>query len=386
MPLIKRAGQRNMKILYWTPLFWPEIGGIETASAGLLQGLSKKNCEFMVFTSHGRKKLKDESNYKGIPVNRFPIATALIKRDIGQIKYIINKAIDIKDRFMPDLVHVNFGGPAPVSYMHIKTNVTAQTPYILSLHNSVKGMDSSNDTILGEMFRSCSWITTCSESMTRDARQVMPDISDKLSTIYYGLEMPKINPAPLHFTKPHILCIGRLVEEKGFDLALKAFSLIKDRYPKMRMTIAGDGPALPSLKEQALRLDIRNRIKFTGSIPRRLVPQLINQAVIVAVPSRWREAFGLVALEAAQMGRPVIAASVGGLKEVVAHTETGLLVEKENPKALAKAIVYLLENREEAAQMGLASHRKAQGFFSLNRYVQSYLEIYEKVVTENKRT
>jgi len=339
----------------------------------------------MILTSHGRKKLKDESNYKGIPVHRFPIASALLKRDLSQIKHIIHKAIDIKDRFMPDLVHVNFGGPAPVSYMHMKTNSTAQTPYILSLHNSVKGMDCGRDTILGEMFRSCSWITACSEAMTQDARQIMPDISDRSSTVYYGLEMPEINPAPLSFTKPRILCIGRLVEEKGFDLALKAFSLIKDRRPEIRMTIAGDGPSLPSLKKQASRLGISSRIEFTGSIPRRSVPHLINQATIVSVPSRWREAFGLVALEAAQMGRPVIAAGVGGLKEVVINEETGLLVEKENPKALAEAIMYLLENPEEARQMGLASRRKAQNFFSPNRYVQSFLEIYEKIITKNKK-
>ena len=375
-----------MKILYWTPLFWPEIGGIETASEGLLHGLSKKNCEFMVFSSHGRKRLKDESNYKGIPIHRFPIASALLKRDLSQIKNIIQKATDIKDRFMPDLVHVNFGGPAPVSYLHIKTNSTAQTPYILSLHNSVKGMDCGRDTILGEMFRSCSWITACSEAMTKDARQIMPDISDKSSTVYYGLEMPKINPAPLSLAKPRILCIGRLVEEKGFDLALKAFSWIRDRCPETRMTIAGDGPSLPSLKEQASRLGISSRIEFTGSIPRRSVPHFIKQADIVAVPSRWREAFGLVALEAAQMGRPVIAARVGGLKEVVAHKETGLLVEKESPKALANAMMYLLENPKEARQMGLAARRKAQNFFSLSRYVRSFIEIYEKIITENKRT
>lgn len=381
-----QTGKPDMKILYWTPLFWPEIGGIEVASAGLLQGLSENNCEFMVFTSHGKKKLEDQSNYKGIPVYRFPIMTALLNKDLTQIHQIINKAVDIKDRFNPDLVHVNFGGPAPVSYLHMKTHGNGQTPSILSLHNSVRGMDSGRNTILGEMFRTCSWITACSEAMIQDARQLMPDISDKSSAVYYGLEMPKVNPVPLSFKKPHILCIGRLVDEKGFDLALEAFSLIQHSYPKMRMIIAGSGPTLEPLKEQAFRLGIKSRVEFTGSIPPHSVPSLINKASVVVVPSRWREAFGLVALEAGQMGRPVIAASVGGLKEVVVDKETGLLVEKENPEALANALIDLLDTPEKAEQMGSMARKRAQNVFSLNRYVKSILEIYKKVISKDERT
>jgi len=375
-----------MKILYWTPLFWPEIGGIEIASAGLLQALSEKKHRFVVLTSHGRMKLKDESSYKGIPVYRFPITSALNKKDLSQIKQIINKAGEIKDRFKPDLIHVNFGGPAPVSYLHMKTNQNSEMPFILSLHNSVRGMDCGRNTIMGEMFRKSSWITTCSEAMTEDVRQIMPSVSNKTSTVYYGLEMPKINRTSLSFNRPHILCIGRVVEEKGFDLALEAFSLIKHSYPELKMTVAGAGSFLSFLKKQSLKLGIDNKVDFTGEIPPSSVPEMINKASLVVVPSRWREAFGLVALEAAQMGRPVIAADVGGLKEVVVDKETGLLVEKENPKALADALNYLLKNPVKAEQMGLAARRRAQTFFGLSRYSEFFLEIYKKVIYETKRT
>lgn len=374
-----------MKILYWTPLFWPEIGGIEIASAGLLRSLSENKCEFMVFTSHGRIKLKDESIYKGIPVYRFPISSALMKKDLIQIQNIINKAREIRVKFKPDLIHVNFGGPAPVSYIHLKTNQNSQTPCILSLHNSVEGMDSGKNTILGKMFRSSSFITACSQAMAKDACQIMPEISNKISTVYYGLEMPQINPAPLSFSKPNILCIGRAVEEKGFDLALQAFSLIKHSFPQSKMTIAGDGPFLSPLKKQALRLGISNQIDFTGAIPPQSIPALINEASAVVVPSRWREAFGLVALEAAQMGRPVIASNVGGLREAVVDKKTGFLVERENPEALAQALIYLLKNPERARKMGTDSRRRAQNLFSLSRYAKSFFEIYKNVIYGNER-
>lgn len=370
-----------MKILYWTPLFWPEIGGIEIASAGLIRGLSDKKCEFVVLTSHGRLKLKDKEDYEGIPVYRFPLVSAFQNKDLRLIKHISNQVNGIKRSFQPDLTHINFGGPAPVSYLHLKTRKSSSIPALLTLHNSVRGMDCSPDTLMGEMFRTSDWVTACSEAMIQDARSLSPQISGRSSAVYYGLEMPELKPDPLPFTNPRILCIGRLVSEKGFDLALEALNTIKDRFPGLQMTVAGEGPSLPDLKKKADALGVSKRIEFTGGVERESVPELINRATLVFVPSRWREAFGLVALEAAQMGRPVVAARVGGLREVVEHKKTGILVEKENPAALVEAATYLLQHPDEAKRFGEAARRKARSLFSLEQYANSYQKIYKRLLS-----
>lgn len=370
-----------MKILYWTPLFWPEIGGIEIASAGLIRGLSDKKCEFVVLTSHGRLKLKDKEDYEGTPVYRFPLVSAFQNKDLRLIKHIINQVNGIKRSFQPDLTHINFGGPAPVSYLHLKTRKSSSIPALLTLHNSVRGMDCSPDTLMGEMFRTSDWVTACSEAMIQDARSLSPQISGRSSAVYYGLEMPELKPDPLPFTNPRILCIGRLVSEKGFDLALEALNTIKDRFPGLQMTVAGEGPSLPDLKKKADALGVSKRIEFTGGVERESVPELINRATLVFVPSRWREAFGLVALEAAQMGRPVVAARVGGLREVVEHKKTGILVEKENPAALVEAATYLLQHPDEAKRFGEAARRKARSLFSLEQYANSYQKIYKRLLS-----
>ena len=113
-----------------------------------------------------------------------------------------------------------------------------------------------------------------------------------------------------------------------------------------------------------------------------MVYELINKTTMLVVPSRWREAFGLVALEAAQMARPVIASRVGGLAEAVLDGETGLLVESENIPAFAESIVWMIENPERAVQMGLAGYNRTRTDFSWEKYSNAYDSIYRRVRQE----
>ena len=114
-----------------------------------------------------------------------------------------------------------------------------------------------------------------------------------------------------------------------------------------------------------------DRIDLTGWVDPGRVQDSINQATAVLVPSR-REAFGLVALEAAQLGRPVIAARVGGLVEVVADGATGMLVPAESPKAWAAAMDALLSSREDTEAMGRAALERAGRVFGWEQYVERY--------------
>jgi glycogen(starch) synthase len=178
-----------------------------------------------------------------------------------------------------------------------------------------------------------------------------------------------------------LLCLGRLVEEKGFDLALNAFVLLRDSFPHTRLIIAGDGPARPALEQQAAKLDLAEFVQFVGWVTPDRVPALMNTATVVVMPSR-HEGFGLVALEAALMARPIVATRVGGLPEVVAHQQTGLLVEQDDSKALAGAISALLADPNMAAQLGQAGYRRAQQLFRWECHVDAYTALYQKLAKE----
>jgi glycogen(starch) synthase len=140
--------------------------------------------------------------------------------------------------------------------------------------------------------------------------------------------------------------------------------------------MAGDGPARPSLERQAHDLGIASRVDFLGRVPD--VPATMNAATFVLMPSRWEETFGLVALEAALLGRPVVATRVGALPEVVRDGETGLIVEREDDAGLGAAMASLLADPDRTRRMGRAARERALATFGLERSLDAYEALYQR--------
>lgn len=162
--------------------------------------------------------------------------------------------------------------------------------------------------------------------------------------------------------RAEVLAVGRLHPLKGFDLALDAVAEIPaERRPALRIVGApppdGDEYAL-GLHEQAARLGILATTAFEGALRRTDLAERIRRATLVLVPSHT-ETFGLVALEAAASGVPVIARAAGGLREAVLDGETGLLVSDEDPAAWAAAMTELLADPDRMAEMGVAARAHA---------------------------
>jgi len=194
-----------------------------------------------------------------------------------------------------------------------------------------------------------------------------------------------LSAAPLSFKPPRLLCLGRLAPEKGFDLALEAFGMIVHLFPRARLLIAGDGAARDELEHRAAKQGISHAVEFIGWVAPKRVTALINDATIVVMPSR-EDSLPLVALEAARMARPVVGTRVGGLPEIVVHQETGLLVEKEDSKDLARAISFLLGHPEAAFSMGQAAQRRVERVFSWEKHVDAYDALYRRLIGENSPT
>lgn len=366
-----------MRILYWTEVFWPHIGGVEVLSKHFIPAMQERGYEFAVVTSHHDHNLPDESVYDDIPVYRFHFRTSLERGDLKQLKAALQKVAMLKESFKPDLVHINHCGPSV--FFHLITINICHSPMLVTIH-AWHSPKSRHNTLLERMLCSAGWVNAPSGALLDKARNLVPEITARSSVIHNALNMPSLEPAPLSFDEPRLLCLGRVVNDKGFDLALDAFAGIVVRYPKARLIVAGDGPARPELEQRAASLGILNAVEFTGWVAPSKVFDLINTATIVIVPSRWHEPFGLVALEAAQMARPVVATSVGGLPEVVVHQETGLLVEKDDVAQLIEAIAFLLDNPEVATRIGQAARVRSQEVFNLERFVDAYDALYRKLI------
>jgi glycogen(starch) synthase len=370
-----------MRILFWQELFWPHIGGIEVLATKLLGGLRQRGYEITVVTRQDRADLPKEAQYQGIQIYRYPFPwTAFSKGDLFQLLEVRKQIARLQRTLQPDLVHMNCFGPSFLFY-HDTMNLHP-APLLATLHTMPQAVMPEKafgqDGLFRKTLRMASWISCVSSAVLAEARALMPEMAAYSSVVYNGLEVPGVAPAPLPFHPPRLLCLGRLSKEKGFDVAVKAFASLIDRFPNARLVIAGDGPLRSPLENQATELGLERSVEFVGWVTPENVPELLNAATIVIMPSH-REGLPSVALEAALLGRPVVATRVGGLPEIVVHKKTGLLVDDATPEAFAAAIRLLLEQPQTATAFGHAARRRAQELFSFERYVDAYDELYRMI-------
>lgn len=176
-----------------------------------------------------------------------------------------------------------------------------------------------------------------------------------------------------------VLCAGRLVYEKGFQVALDAFHrVVRAGAPPARLVIAGSGPHEAELHAQAERLGLGDRVRFPGWTDDATLPVLYRAADVCLVPSLY-EPFGLVALEAMRGGCAVVAGATGGLREVVPDG-TGVRVPPDDVRALAAALRRLLD--DEALRRRLVAAGAAHAArFSWDDAAARTLEVYAGLLT-----
>ncbi len=177
---------------------------------------------------------------------------------------------------------------------------------------------------------------------------------DDFTVVHYGIE-PGPEPPPVP-APTRLAAVGRLIPIKGFDLLLRAFELARAELPGLTLEIAGSGPL-----DGELRAGSPEGVTFLGRVSP--AAEVYERNAIVVVPSRG-EGFGMVALEAAERGRAAIVTDVGGLPEIVADGETGVVVPGEDVAALARAIVALAGDEQLARAYGAAARRRALDQFS----------------------
>jgi len=165
--------------------------------------------------------------------------------------------------------------------------------------------------------------------------------------------------------RPVLLFVGRIQPLKGLDVAVTALAALPHRDAVL---VAVGGPSGPSgevelarVHELARELGVEDRVRYVPPQPHHLLSTYYRAADVCVVPSR-SESFGLVALEAAACGTPVVAAAVGGLATIVEDGTTGLLIEGRDPAAFADAIAGLLAEPARARAMGAAGAARARGY------------------------
>lgn len=367
-----------MRLIYWTPFFLTDIGGMETLAAILLPRLQELGHEIVVVTSHGSRLAPDESDFNGIPVYRFHFRSMFQKGNLKGLALIRHQIAALKQSFQPDLVHLHVSDPS--GYFHLSTAQAFPAATLVTFHQSWKqyGLAGGQDTLVGNLLRQSDWVTAVAGTILEEVRAFAPEIHNRSSVIYNGLEATSLRPALLPFDSPRILCLGRLTAAKRVDLALDAFAKVAEEIPSVRLLIAGEGPERTILEERAAELQLQDKVEFRGLVAPEHVSELLNEATILLMASPY-EGFPMAALEAMQMGRPVVTSAGGGVSEAVVDGQTGLVTPPEDSRALAEAVCFLLEHPDRAIEMGKMGRRRQTEIFSIEHTAKGYDALYREI-------
>ena len=193
----------------------------------------------------------------------------------------------------------------------------------------------------------------------------------KVETIHYGLDdLPEawgVNPNDgVPADARILLAVSRLTQQKGLDVALRALPLLPH---DTVLVVLGEGPERAILEQLARELGIERRVFLLGRVPD--VAAWLRRATVLVHPARW-EGFGLGVLEAMLAGLPVVASRVSSLPELVVDGETGLLVEPDDPSALALGAARALEE----PGLGDAGRQRAHDEFSVARMADRTAALY----------
>jgi glycosyltransferase involved in cell wall biosynthesis len=190
------------------------------------------------------------------------------------------------------------------------------------------------------------------------------------------------SPAPWKEVRPTVLFVGRLDRVKGVPLLLEAAQRVISEKPDTRFVLAGnEHPTLTrSEVERTIdRLSLGSHIELVGHVSRQRLRSLYLASDVVVVPSYY-ETFGLSALEAMLMARPVVVTASGALPELVEDGVSGLVVPPGMTEPLSRALIRLLDDPGLRTRMGAAGSARAKNLFSVERVVDSSLELYKRVI------
>jgi glycosyltransferase involved in cell wall biosynthesis len=190
-------------------------------------------------------------------------------------------------------------------------------------------------------------------------------------------------PDPAALRAPNeILCVGRASDpNKGIVTLIEALAKLP---PEVTLTLVDDDAPGNVGRKRAHQLGCQDRLRLVGRVPTDELVKLYQRASVVAVPSRY-EGFGLPAAEAMACGTPVVACRAGALPEVLAAGGGGLLVERDDPEALARGLRSLLEQPALRAELGRRGRAGVAAAYAWPRIAAATADVYAEVVRERGR-
>ena len=406
-----------MRVLLIPSAYSPRLGGVQTVAHNLAKHLIRKGHEVQVVTNRYPRCLPVREDVDGVSVERILFLTP----DISSLKrkrpdlflasfyfypFALWRLRSIVRSFRPDVVNVHFPDHQIPFALSLRRDFDVRL--VVSLHGydvERVTMDQSrpggmrlNGALdcggainrLRIILHEADAVTACSRYLMDKALQIEPSIAKKGRVIRNGIDPIRFQDKSAFISaRPYILALGRLVHTKGFDMLLDAIAKTESN---VDLIIAGDGEERAALENQTRQLNIEKRVHFFGSATPEQAVRLLNGCRFVVIPSRF-ESFGIVALEAALAGKPVLASRVGGLAELLMDLQrqvsdglqsfsAGLSTRIDEELATTGQFTTLVEPNVTALAEGLNRALRHQPFLHFDNKSLAENYSWERVVNE----
>lgn len=316
--------------------------------------------------------------------------------------YARHVAEDLK-RINADVVHVpNFPQFLPI--------LRAKNPNIrIVLHMHCNWLCEFSPTMLKRRLMDADLITTCSEYVTRQVREVFPQYADRCHTMYNGVDATVFNNASRtnegREQANELLYVGRISPEKGVHVLLDAFQRVLAKAPDAMLTLVGPDEVQPpdiyirfSRDPKVLGLKrfydgqnygrrlqhgligvLASKVRFVGAAPHGELPKYYEKADVFLFPSVWQEPFGIAVIEAQAAGVPVVSTRSGGVVESVQDKVSGLLVERDDAAEMAEAILTLMGDAALRERLARSARTSVMEKFSWQSVRDNVLRSYRAI-------
>ena len=342
-------------------------GGLARHVRKLSEALVAQGTEVHVLTRGGEESPVEEEA-AGVVIHR--VREPKRPTDLGEFVAWVERmnsdmlaaGVELGDRYDFDLVH-GHDWLVAIAGDHLARRFGA--PLVTTIHATEHGrhqghVETHPQSYIHGVER---WITNradrvivCSFYMREQVAEIFGVPDERIAVIWNGIDPedmrphdePELERLRAQFAAPEqklVLLIGRLVYEKGFQLAIEAMPELIERHPETRFLVAGSGTHEQELRRQAEELVLMNHGTFLGWMGDDVLHSLYRIADVCVVPSIY-EPFGLVALEAMASGCPCIVADTGGLREVVPHEEAGLRFTARDPGSLVETVERVFRDRD----------------------------------------
>lgn len=287
------------------------------------------------------------------------------------------RAVRVKRNFEPHVLHAHWWFPNGVVGTWV--GGLAHIPLVTTLHGTDVRLARTIGVarpLFGHVLKHSAAVTTVSRWLKDETESLVPGVKPMVAPMPVSTDL--FEPAA-HRDPSRLLFVGRLNEQKGVDHLLHAVAAMNHQ---AQLDVVGDGPARTTLEQLARQLGVASRITWHGQVSQAALPPLYQRAAAVVVPS-VDEGLGLVAVEALLCETPVVAFDSGGLRDVIQHQKTGVLVKPGDRAALAKALDDLLASDGQGRQLGRAGRLYALSAFAPESAARRYAEIYKQVLGAN---